>query len=476
MILRELLASFGIQYDSAGEKKAEKAISGLKSGLETLGQAASAAGIGLFIQGTINAASQVQEVINRTNGLFGEGAEKVKAWAENTAYAFGSSDDTLLGLAAQVGGLTNTFAENEQASADMAMRLSEVASDLGAFYSEDPSTMVAALTSGLLGMDRPLKKYGLLLNDAALEEFRLSEGISKSVKSMTEQEKGLLRYKKIVASTDKFTGSSVKALERYAGATKAFKERWGDLKEALGDVLLPSSTKFLNWARTVLESFLSLVKGTKLLESVMVGLSVASAALALKAFGPWLLSILPLIIAFGAFVLVMDEVWTTLTGGKTIINALTKDFTDWYDRVMEMDLRDSPILSFLRDILEGAKKAKDMMFALFMAARGDFSGLEMLKQEHLEEMRGKGILKDRQPKTWDDLMTAQDKGLDYSLMGKPNMSRAPVSAVSNKTFNMQITQKAGEDSASFAKRVSQEISRADSDDDLAMSFLRAPAQ
>ena len=83
----------------------------------------------------------------------------------------------------------------------------------------------------------------------------------------------------------------------------------------------------------------------------------------------------------GLLVLIGDEILTALHGGDTLLGRLEKKLSDLYAQFMDMDLSDWPLLKPIRELLQMLDKVKEYFYALVMAARGDFSGLNMLRDE-----------------------------------------------------------------------------------------------
>lgn len=475
MILRELLASFGLDFDAAGAKRADDAVKGLKSNFEGLGRALEGSAIVLFFRSTLDAASALQEAIVRTSGLFGEGAGAVNSWAEAMSGPLGRGKGTLLELATSIGAVTNSFAKSETEAGAMATTMAELAVNMAGFFGTDEQQTLEALRGGLMGSYRALRIYGIQLDDTSLADFAHAQGIHKSIKSMTDAEKAILRYRKILASTTKVQGAGVASLNRYAGASRALGERFTSLKEATGASIMGPATQLLTWARDGLEWFMKLAENTNLLGAAMGALALAAGAILLPILWGLLAPLIPLIVVFAAFAFVMDDVITTLQGGDSVIGAFNRTLNEWYDTVMKMDLTNSPILNFLRDLLHGLNEAKKIGFGFIMKLMGDESGMKEADAEHYANLAKQGVFHPGTPE-YDKLMS----GTPGFLSGGGSITRSKKEWTTvqqgNRTYQMNITQQPGENSEHFAQRVAEIIDESNvaRDEQLKAEFLPAP--
>ena len=125
MILRELLAVFGINFDDKGQKKAEEALTGLKSKAvdvgesfskigSVLGSSAIVAGIAATITSVTRAAGEAAATVQRTNAMFGENADTIVDWSEKSSRAMGRGADDMLTLANDAKPIIDNFAKTEE--------------------------------------------------------------------------------------------------------------------------------------------------------------------------------------------------------------------------------------------------------------------------------------------------------------------------------------------------------------------------
>ena len=105
--------------------------------------------------------------------------------------------------------------------------LTELAYDLSSLYNEDVSESILRLQSALSGEIEPIRRLGISISQATLQEYALAHGIDESVISMTEQEKALLRSLVLMEGAGRIgaIGDFAKTLESPANALRVLRQQ-----------------------------------------------------------------------------------------------------------------------------------------------------------------------------------------------------------------------------------------------------------
>lgn len=494
MVIRELLSVFGIDFDDAGQKKAQTALDSLKGQAQGVGASfgqlkglLAGGAIGAIFTHAAEAAAELAGHVRRTGALFGEGSPEVKAWADEMSKSMGRSEGTMLGLANAMKPVADGMTDSESEAASMAKSMAELAVNMGAFFGESDEDALGALRMGMMGADRALRKYGIRLNDETLQEFAHSKGISKSVKNMKESEKAHLRYLKIMASTTKYQDAAQQSLARYGGAKKRLTERTQDLWEAMGKGLLPIFAKVFTWASVGIERFLDFAKNTKLVEGAMLGLAIIGAGIILPVLWSILAPLVPLIVTFAAFAMVLDDVINAFTGGKSTILAFGLALDDLEKRGTGSKALDWIISGFnrLRDVVGSVMT---LIYALYQAIeQGSMApltnALEGLKEGWVDILAKMGIKKGGGLEVPGILAAAQGGMSPASLnassgsinTGSLGSKMVQVRSGDSNT-TIEVKQLPGESGEDFAQRVGSIIERqnAKRDEDLYHNLVQTP--
>lgn len=137
--------------------------------------------------------------------------------------------------------IANGFGVSRDQAYALSEGLTELSYDLSSLYNEDVESSALRLQSALAGEIEPIRRLGISITEATLQEFAMSKGIDESVESMTEQEKALLRTLKLMEGASQLgaIGDFSRTLESPANALRVLNQQLTQLSRALGSVLLP---------------------------------------------------------------------------------------------------------------------------------------------------------------------------------------------------------------------------------------------
>src|SRR5205085_11909783 len=119
-----------------------------------------------------------------------------------------------------------------------------LSTDLASFFNSSPEEAMEAISSGLRGEAEPLRKYGVLLDDAQLPQEALKQGLIKTTKdALTPQQKILAAQALIYAQTKDAQGDFAKTSGGLANQQRILSAQWKEAKTRLGTTLLPFVNK-----------------------------------------------------------------------------------------------------------------------------------------------------------------------------------------------------------------------------------------
>lgn len=199
-------------------------------------------GVWRLSQALINAASDAEEIQSKFNVVFRGMAVDANEWSEK----FGSS----VGRARQdvkkwMAGLQDTFVPlgfAREKAFELSKTLVTLAVDVGSFNNQLDENVIRDMTSAIVGNHEAVRKYGIIITEAALKQEALRAGIDKSYKDLTNLEKVQLRYNMILAGTTDAQGDAIRTADSYANQVKRLQGNVTNLKEELGQALLPAAT------------------------------------------------------------------------------------------------------------------------------------------------------------------------------------------------------------------------------------------
>ncbi len=235
---------------------------GSASGLLKGGGIAIGAGIALDqVNQLANAASDLNEQQTKSQAVFGKSAKAIETWSDTTATSLGISKRAALEASGTFGNLFTTVGIAGQASADMSRRLVGLASDLASFNNADPSDVLDALRSGLIGEAEPMRRYGVLLSEVRVQQQAMADTGKTNAKALTNQEKAVARYEIILHDTGKAQGDFARTAGGLANQQRIAAAQTEDLHGQLGKKLLPIVKELTKKENELLEATLNLADG-----------------------------------------------------------------------------------------------------------------------------------------------------------------------------------------------------------------------
>jgi hypothetical protein len=257
-----VLAPIVSTWDNKGVRKAESDLDGFggkaASALGKVGEAAKVAAklvAGIGVAGAvgaykaIDAASDLAESQAKVDVIFGEGAASVEAFADTAATAFGQSRQDVLNAAGVFGTFGKAAGLAGDDLADFSNGFTGLASDLASFNNATPQEAIDAIGAALRGEAEPLRRFGVLLDDATLKQEALALGIYDGNGALTAQQKILAAEAAIYKQTADAQGDFARTSDGLANQSRILKASLANVVAEIGEKLLPIALKiasFLN--------------------------------------------------------------------------------------------------------------------------------------------------------------------------------------------------------------------------------------
>lgn len=195
---------------------------GATAGLYKIGKAA------------IDAASDLQEIQNVVDVAFKDMSYKIEEFSKQCIEYFGMSEISAKQTAGSFMAMGASIGLTQEAASDMAVELTGLTGDFASFYNISQQYAKVALSAVYSGETETLKRYGIILTEANLQEYALAQGITKKVKAMNAAEKTLLRYNYIMETTQNMHHDFERTQESWANTLRVLQERWTALLTVVG--------------------------------------------------------------------------------------------------------------------------------------------------------------------------------------------------------------------------------------------------
>ncbi len=208
-------------------------------GAAATGAAAAALGKPLML------ASEMEETMGKFNVVFGESAGEMEAWSNSTAKALGTSRQAMAEMTSGMQDLLVPMGLAPDQAMEFSKGLSKLAVDLGSFNNRATPDVMNDLMAAMTGSGEVMKKYGVILNVANMEQKAYALGLAETGAKLTDVQKAQAAYAIIMDSTTTAQGDAIRTQASFANQMKRFRSGLQDLGTMLGQAVLPPLTKVI---------------------------------------------------------------------------------------------------------------------------------------------------------------------------------------------------------------------------------------
>jgi hypothetical protein len=245
--------------------------------------------------------------MSKTKVIFGDAADGLVKFSESSAN-FGQSQQQYLDAAASFGIFGKAAGLTGDELGSFSSDLVSLSADMASFSNTTPEDAMIALQAALRGESEPIRRYGVLLDDASLRQKALELGIIATTKdALTPQQRVLAANALIWEQTADMQGDFSRTSEGFANQQRILSAQLENVKTTLGSALIPVVNTFMN----MLTDFVS---------SEGFSTFLANAVVWLQNLAAWMGTNLPIAIAalstFWTNVLqpAITAVWSWLSG------------------------------------------------------------------------------------------------------------------------------------------------------------------
>lgn len=228
-------------------KRLQKRFTAIGASLQKLSRIGLKAGAGVAAGMVLpsKAASDLQETMGKFNTVFGDNSKSVKQWSDNFAGAVGRSKGEVAGFLASMQDLFVPLGFASDEATGLSKSVTALAVDLASFNNKSDAEALRDLQAALTGSGETMKKYGVIVNEAAVKQQLLSQGLDPSAAS--EMEKVQARLAIITAGTTAAQGDAIRTSGSFANQMKRLKGSAIDFAAAIGQPLLGPLSSAAGW-------------------------------------------------------------------------------------------------------------------------------------------------------------------------------------------------------------------------------------
>jgi hypothetical protein len=236
-------------FDNRGIRNAEGAFGNFSRAvgrqLKNVAIAATAIGVavGAAVAKAVGAASDLDEAVSATRQIFGDASDAVLAFADSAAEAFGQSKQEALDGALVFGTFGKAAGLAGDDLSNFTNGLLGLSSDIASFRNATPQEAIEAIGAALRGESEPLRRFGVLLDDATLKAEALELGIYSGSGALTQQQKILAAESAIYKQTADAQGDFARTSDGLANSQRILRARLANTSAQIGTAFLPIAVK-----------------------------------------------------------------------------------------------------------------------------------------------------------------------------------------------------------------------------------------
>lgn len=193
----------------------------------------------------IGLGSDAEEMSSKFNVVFGTSAPEAIAALDEFGNTVGRSKFELMEMAATVQDTFVPLGFARDEASGMSTELTKLAVDMGSFNNVADDQVMLDLQSAIVGNHETMRKYGVVITQATLDQELLKMGVEGGIAAATEQEKVQARLNLIYAGTSDAQGDATATAGSWANQMRALKSTLSEAATTIGSELLPFVTPLL---------------------------------------------------------------------------------------------------------------------------------------------------------------------------------------------------------------------------------------
>ena len=239
--------------------KVSLGIRGVTSGLIKLG---GVAGLVMLGKKAVDTASQLEEIQNVIDTVFGEMSGDIEDFSTKIAGAFGESELQAKKFNSVFGAMFDSVGIADDKVVLMSKNMSALTGDMASFYNIPMDEAFEKIQSGLVGETEPLRQLGINMTQASISAWAMSKGITTSFDKLSTSEQTILRYNYLLEATANAHGDFTRTQLSWANSCRQISLNVQSIFASLGNIIkavLTPALVMINYVTGALAKLLSLV-------------------------------------------------------------------------------------------------------------------------------------------------------------------------------------------------------------------------
>lgn len=249
-------------------------------------------------------ASDLSETKNKVNVVFGSMSEDVMRWSQTSDRALGLSQQKALDAVGTFGAMADSAGMSAAENIKWSQSLVQLSSDWSSFYNLNPVDSLNAIQSAVAGQFEPLRRMGIVINQAALEEKALRMGLMEEGGVLSDAARYQALYALMVEKSSAAQGDFARTADGAANQARIVQAQFENAAATIGNQLLPYATQLLGWVSQAITWFSMLNPEQQKWLLILLGIAAV--------LGPLVMVVGSLITAIGVIIPVITAVGSAL--------------------------------------------------------------------------------------------------------------------------------------------------------------------
>lgn len=193
----------------------------------------------------VQISNEYVENLNLFRVTFGKMANEAEDFVNMYSSALGLDPSQVMRNMGFFNQIVTGFGVSSDEGYKMSKLLTQFAYDLSSFVNIDVEDAMLKFQSGIAGELEPLRRVGYALDEATLQQIAYNNGITKSIRTMTQAEKTYLRLIAMYEQSANVMGDLGATITSPANALRILQQQFLQLKRSIGNTLSPIITKLI---------------------------------------------------------------------------------------------------------------------------------------------------------------------------------------------------------------------------------------
>ena len=229
---------------SSANQKASTSLSSLASQLENIkkraAQLVSLKAIATYLANAVTKFNDFYEATDLFNNAMGELSGQATELINKMESLLGIDPTEAMTIIATIQSLATSFGLASDKAYILSKNLTQLAYDESSYWNKDTATTFTAIASAISGELEPIRRLGVDLSQARLQQELLALGFNKQVSSLSQADKAVLRYIAIMKQTTNIQGNLAQTISSPANMVRILKSEISQLAKAVGQLLYPA--------------------------------------------------------------------------------------------------------------------------------------------------------------------------------------------------------------------------------------------